>query len=205
MKPQVTFSFTRLPDAGLITKALFVTDSMTNNAAFPEPDPAIPDVIALNTAFQKAVVAMEDGGKRRTVKKNEAREALLDALRSLATWVQGHCDNNLAILLSSGFDARKAPERAGILPAPQFLTLTNTAISGEVSTRAGSVENARSFELQSCTDPANDPDWQHLGTFSSTRATIGGLTPGKIVWMRLRAIGSAGPGAWSEPASVMVS
>jgi hypothetical protein len=48
--------------------------------------------------------------------------------------------------------------------------------------------------------------WTDVGTFGSTRGvTIGGLERGKDIWVRVRAVGGNGPGAWSDPATTMVT
>ena len=124
-------------------------------------------------AFQTALAAAADGGKLKTAEKNAAREALLDSLRSLALYVQQNCDNDMTKLLSSGFDPRKQPEPAGLLPAPQGVTLTPTGIHGEMSVRGSAVPNARAYEAQSCNDPGTSADWESQGTFSSARPAPG--------------------------------
>lgn len=205
MRLQVTLAFTRLPDADLLTKANQVMANMTNNPNFPTPSPALTEVQPLLTAFQTALAAAGDGGKVKTAAKNDAREALVEPLRNLAIYVQQNCGNDLTKLLSSGFEARKTPQPAGILPAPLMVTLTNTGISGEIAFRSPPVDNASAYEAQSTSDPASIADWENQGTFSAARATLPGFAPGKVVWIRERAIGAAGPGIWSEPASIMVS
>jgi hypothetical protein len=44
------------------------------------------------------------------------------------------------------------------------------------------------------------------GTFASTRGfRLHGLQRGKDYWARVRGVGPNGPGAWSDPATIMVS
>ena len=51
--------------------------------------------------------------------------------------------------------------------------------------------------------------WQHLErseTFPNSRAfKFSGLTRGKDVWVRVRARNAVGAGAWSDPATIMVT
>jgi hypothetical protein len=43
------------------------------------------------------------------------------------------------------------------------------------------------------------------GSFkNSSRIELPGLTPGKVYSVRLRALGAAGPGAWTPASSLMV-
>ena len=79
--------------------------------------PALPVVQAVATAFSSALTA--DGGRTKAAEKNAARTVLLGLLRNLALFVQPHCDEDLVVLLTPGFDAQKEPQPAGVLPAPQ--------------------------------------------------------------------------------------
>lgn len=63
---------------------------------------------------------------------------LLSLDRQLAAYVQGHCPNDLVNLLSSGFEAIKAPSPIGQLPPPpQKARLLLTGMSKELSFRYG--------------------------------------------------------------------
>ncbi len=60
-----------------------------------------------------------------------------------------------------------------------------------------------SYEAQLSTDVNKADEWENAGAFTAARTTFDELTPGKTYWARLRAIGSAGPGAWSERVPAM--
>ena len=202
-KPFVSFAFSKAADADLIVKTDLIIVSMTGNTNYLKPTPTIASVQAAQTAFQEAVTAAADGGKVKTALKNAARDTLLGLLRNLGLYVQQNCNDDLATLLSSGFDARKAPVPAGILPAPDGVTLTQGTLSGVLNLRSKPVTNAASYEAQLSTDLNKEENWKAQGTFTSTRVEFDDLTPGTTYWGRVRAIGAAGPGAWSDPISAM--
>ena len=118
--------------------------------------------------------------------------------------MQKECGGDLAVLLTSGFAATKAPTPAGVLPAPQQVTLTQGTLSGSLDLRGRPVPNAGSYEAQMTTTIDNADSWESAEQMTSARMRLEGLTPGKTYWARLRAIGSAGPGAWSEPVCAIV-
>jgi hypothetical protein len=202
-RPFVAINFAKLGDSSLVTKTEYIITSMTGNTHYPTPTPTIPVVQTAATAFQDTLAAATDGGKIKTAQKNAAREALLDLLRNLALYVQQHCQDDLATLLSSGFEARKEPQPAGVLPAPEGATLLNGTLTGTLNLRSKPVTNARSYEAQTTTDVNKADSWDAVGTFTSTRIELADLTPGTTYWARLRAIGAAGPGAWSDAVSAM--
>ena len=201
-KPIVSLSFAKLADANLVTKTNQILASMTGNTNYPTPTPTLPVVQAAATAFSSALTAAADGGRTKTAEKNAARTVLLGLLRNLALYVQQHCNEDLVVLLTSGFDAQKEPQPAGVLPAPLGATLTQGPLSGRLDFRTASVANASAYEGQMTTD-INKSEWEDVGTFTATRFSLDDLKPGTVYWARSRAVGSEGPGAWSDAVSAM--
>ena len=200
---KISLSFARATDGNLVLFSDSVIAKMTGNAEYPTPSPSLASVQTSLTAFQNALADAKDGGPSKTALKNAVRETLVGKLRSLSLYVQEECDGDLAALLSSGFEATKPPTRAGILPAPHEVTLTQGTLSGQLQLRARPVANAGAYEGQKTTTVTNPNSWESVDALTAARMTIDGLTPGTTYWARLRAIGSAGPGAWSEPVSAI--
>ena len=201
-KPIVSLSFSKLTDGNLVTKTNQIIASLTGNASYPTPSPTLPVVQTATAAFSTALTAAADGGRTKTAEKNAARSVLLGLLRNLALYVQQHCNDDLPMLLSSGFDAQKEPQPAGVLPAPESVTLTQSPLSGRLDFRGAPVANASAYEGQMTTD-INKDEWKDVGTFTSTRFSLDDLKPGTTYWARSRAIGAAGPGAWSDAVAAM--
>jgi len=50
-----------------------------------------------------------------------------------------------------------------------------------------------------------EASWTQHGIFQGGKAVLSGLTPGAIIWVRVRTVGLAGVmGAWSDPAQIRV-
>ena len=71
---------------------------------------------------------------------------------------------------------------------------------------ASKVQKAVSYDVQVATaDPTVESNWNLAGSFAGCRRIeLGGLTPGKVYSVRMRALGSAGPGPWTPASSLMV-
>lgn len=193
----------RLADAKVVIFADHVFTCLTGNSEYPTPNPPLTTGRGLLTEFQDKLAEAVGGGVVRTAHKNAAREALLSFLRSLALYVQEACGGELPRLLTSGFEATKPRTPVGILPAPAGVTLTQGTLSGSLEMRGSPLNHAASYEMQRTTQITNPASWETVGQGTAARLTMEGLTPGTTYWSRMRGIGSAGPGAWSEPVSAM--
>jgi len=188
-------------DAELIVDSGRILAAMTGNANYPTPNPTLAAVGAARTDFITAVNNM-DGGQAATSARDAARVKLAGMLRDLSLYVQSACQGDLTILLGSGFTAQKQRQPAGPLPAPSNLRLRRPELSGQLKGRCDPVANASSYQwrIATSTDPAN---WTTKDPTTSASNLFDGLTPGTIYVVQARAIGSAGPSDWSDPAVLM--
>jgi hypothetical protein len=189
-KLKVISGFSKLRDDDLDTKAQFIIDKMTNNPNYPAP---IPDIAALTNAKNEYVVALTDketGGKEKTAIKNQKRTNLETILGQLALYVQQNCQNDLAILLSSGFDAAKPKEKIGLLEKPQNLKAEDGPNAGTIKLSVKSVKGADSY-LFECTEApvSNDSVWTAKPS-SKANYIFEGLTSGKQYAFRVAGVGS---------------
>jgi hypothetical protein len=120
--------------------------------------------------------------------------------------VQLTANNDLAVLLSSGFDAVITNGAQQPLATP-----TTTDIENRMSTRLNVkvevVRNARNYETRFALAPAGQPQgpWQDGGLNSKARnMPIGPLVPGQKYVFQVRAPGgSTGASDWSNPVGHM--
>ncbi len=81
---------------------------MTDNAAYPAPPVTMGSLQTAGTDFTARIAAAKSSGPADTAAKNNSRQWLLGLLRLLAGYGQITCQNDLAILLSSGLVAQQA-------------------------------------------------------------------------------------------------
>jgi len=204
---RVLLGFTNAPDHSLEETAGGVLDNLyAAAAAFPAPPVAKPALQAALTAFTDAIAAQIQGGTAATAEKNNRRDALVALLRQLAGYVQENCGNDLAKLLSSGFEAVSTNRASTPLPPTRILALEN-GNSGQLLVRVIPVPNAKCYEVRHATVPAGGVPgpWQSGGLFTNSRAMpVNNLTPGTTYSFQVRAIGgSTGYSDWSDPVSHM--
>ncbi|MBL9183015.1 MAG: fibronectin type III domain-containing protein [Verrucomicrobiaceae bacterium] len=179
--------------------------SMTGNAAYPQPT-RVPTDAQFQAAQDDLVAADAAADVAETVWKQKVqdRKAKEEAWDTVCTARANNCEavtpNDLVALASTGFPLRTAPEPVGTLPAPGDLRATSSDMEGQIDLRCNAVKGASSYEWE-CRLHDGNPPWSSLKTSTTVRISATGLTPGLVYAFRVRAIGSAGPGAWSDEAT----
>ena len=198
---RVLLSFAFGSDHELESTAAAVHSKLYTVPAYPTPPVT---AAALQTAldeFGVAIAAAEQGGPEQTADKNNKRDALIELLRKLAEYVQQNHNNDLAVLLSSGFQAASTNRASVPLEKPSIKEILND-MSCQLVLRATPIKNARAYEVRYALIDANGTPgpWLEGGIFNQARAIcVTGLTAGALYQFQVRAIGgSTGHSDWSD-------
>ena len=115
--------------------------------------------------------------------------------------MQGTADNDLTVLLSSGFLAASTNRTQSPLETPSIVKILNEA-STQLVLRVTPITNARAYEIRYYTTPGA---WQSGGISTQARhIVVESLTPGTTYTLSVRAVGgSTGHSDWSDPVSHM--
>jgi len=203
---RVLLGFTNAPDHSLEETAGAVIKGVTGNASYPTPPVTMPALQAALTAFTTAMAAQAQGGTAATADKNNKRDALVALLRQLAGYVQQNCNNNLATLLTSGFEAVSSSRAQSALEAPDILNIDN-GNSGQLLVKVTATANSKCYEGRyALIGPGGvTGPWQSAGLFTNSRSMpVNGLSPGSMYNFQFRAVGgSTGYSDWSDTVSHM--
>lgn len=203
--PKFRLDLFRKTPAQKVTLAQNHMTAMTGNASFPDAGR-----LPTDAAFAAAMTALKDAEDdvaatktawKEAIATRDAAEATMDAaLTSRASYCEAAQPNNDAALVSTALPMRTAPVAVGDLPAPGDLAATAGDSEGEIDLSCDPVSGAGSYEWQ-CRLHQDGTTWQPAKNSTASKITLTGLTPGALYGFRVRAIGSAGPGAWSDEAS----
>src|SRR5438876_5492278 len=201
----VLTGFAKLSDAEALATAGAVIKGIYVDKVFAAPPPF--DEATLRTSVDDltgsiATQAQAGGGTTVTTVKNKKRDVLDGLLRKLAHYVQANCNDDVQVVLNSGFQAKTTAVRSQVPLAKAKIVSVDNGHTKELVVRAQKIPRARSYEVQAAAVGANNTvgSFQPAGIFTKSRSmTVTGLTPGTIYAIQVRALGgSTGSGDWSD-------
>lgn len=204
MKTHSALSFTTLKDGDVGGFGMGVHDGLTENAElFVTPDIAPAELLTTINTYVSALGATTNRGKEETLAKNNAREALEDMLRTLASYVDSIAKGDPAIIMKAGFvptGMSAHPNDSDItLDKPVIVSIRN-GISGQLLVRVKTAGRPHAFEGQVRNGTGG---WQTAGVSTQAREIdLNGLTPGMTYDIRVRGVGPDNTYSdWSDPSS----
>lgn len=199
----VKLALTGLSPAKLVERARAIVKALTGNADFTTPTPTLAAVTAATDALETADAAvLNNGGKQDYLARDQREQELRDLLTLLGSYVQVTSGGDPEKILSAGYATRKPAEPVGPMAQVGDLQATANKLAGVIDLRWNSVRGRMFYEGQSNIGDINlEADWTALVNQSSNTYQVKGLTSGKAYSFRVRAVGAAGPGPWSDPAT----
>src|SRR5581483_3287208 len=94
------------------------------------------------------IAAAADGSRKTIAERKNQRAVVVKMLRQLGHWVEANCNDDPAILQSSGFQQQMTPVRTTTqqpLDGPPFFKLQNGAVSGQLILRGKPVAKAVNY------------------------------------------------------------
>jgi hypothetical protein len=175
---------------------------ITGNATYTTPSPTAVAFQAALDAFNTDLAELAAARSTVTEKvtdKEGTRAALETMLNQRGGYVDDKSGGDEAKIQSAGFEVRGTPAPIGELPAPGNLVTTTGDNEGEIDLTWNRVRGASAYEIE-CKVNTGPESWQAVKVVTNSRFTVTALIPGTVYAFRVRAIGAAGSGAWSDQA-----
>ncbi len=197
------FTLKGVPDVQVLQTCTDLKTALTGNANFTTPTPTLTVFGAKITSAQTKLTAA-DNAQAAAKLATADKDAELDGLRALAMQLVGYIDltanGDEAKILSAGLSVRASKTPQTVPAQVTNLSLSAGDNEGSLDAHWDPLPNAKSYEVQSSADPFTPTSFTTRDTVTKSSATLTGLTSGTRVWVRVRAINSAGKGPWSDPA-----
>ena len=187
-----------------IAKGRHIVTSMTDNKNFPNPTPPLTEVTAALDALEEAFAQMQASRAKvtaLTVTQENAEAKLDQTLTQVAAYVESVAGRDDTLITSVGMELKASPSTTTLPSVPQAVTAAAGDHDGELVLSWKSVPRAKSYVIESSTDPATVTSWEHVGIATSATKTINGLKSGTRFWFRIAAVGAGGQSGWSEHAT----
>lgn len=204
---KVKFSLKDVSDGDAIQTCSNLKTALTGNANFTTPPVSLSAFGTLITTAQTKLTASDNAlaaSKQATADKDAAITALAAAANQIAAYVDLTANGDESKILSAGLSIRAARAPQTVPAQVTNLSLTTSDNAGALDVHWDSLSGAKSFEVQSSPDPFTGTSWTTADMVTNSKTTLTGLTSGAKIWVRVRAINSAGKGAWSDVATKIV-
>src|SRR5689334_13489781 len=106
-------------DAEFENKSTNVSVQLADKTVFDPPFPELDALVAAVKALSAALVPASNGGRIEVSKKNLARKAVEKLLVKAAAYVAFVAGDNVTLVLTAGFEARKPREPRPAITAPE--------------------------------------------------------------------------------------
>ena len=203
---KIKLPLSRLAPADTAIKIDSLIESLTDNPNVPEPQPSLPVMSARAQSIrdqQSVVSGLLTDLRVARGQLRELNQLAKDDLGRLMRHVEAECDGEANKLLSTGFKLVKEPTRRGALPPVEELRVQRSEESGRLDLQWKPVPGALCYLPEHGDSP--DGPWITMDPTSRAACSMSGLEPGTKHWLRVRAVGTAGPGPWSGAISRMAA
>lgn len=191
-----------------IEKTRFVVMKMTENAAeFPAPNPALADMETQADRLEAAETAASDGGKDRTLKRDEELRSLIDMMNLQVLYVQTVTLGDVDMTALAGMETKGDGSRWPVPFQPQGFIAKPGKFDGSVYMRCKGTTYKKQYVFEMYVEAEDDTSgtWNEIKTQGRNIYLHEGLERGKIYRFRVYAINSAGSGPVSEEATSAAS
>ena len=211
---KVKLELNTLTDDELINALRLVVTKMTGNGDFPTPEPALIAMTGQANAIEDLIGerdALLQAAQEKTLLIRSARDAAEVSFNSQGDYVQrrvavlsGPLDPDWRKSRIVGAGMQPEDDRAPVGPMPKItgFVATQGDSDGDIDMHWNAIKRGlKSYGIERTTDPAGQTGWGNMTVATKSSATLIGLVSGTRYWFRVCAIGSAGPGPWSDAAT----
>jgi hypothetical protein len=203
-KNQVVLNLHGLSVPDKIEKANSFIKAITGNANFANSGEQLVKIGEAATTLQAAYTdATEAKGfaVTKTAIMNQEEDALDLLLTALGHYVEGECKGDDAKIKSAGMDIKAAASPIGIPQRPEGMKATEGLKNGSVNLKWKAAKGARSYMVRITATIADGNSGKQVLVVTKASATIETLESGTQYWFQAAAVGAAGQGPWSDPAT----
>ena len=203
MKLKIRKSYRRHSDIKVLKLGDRVSDSLKDNARFPDANATRTKLEKKCNDFRGAISIAGRNDRTLSSAKNDIKAELIGWLDDLADYVTTTSNGDKTMLLSSGFDITGLKDLSQVLPPIEKLVVVSE-LPGQATTRVKHVAGARSYVHQYTTDPITSNSVWVSETSTDREHTFTNLQSVTRYWFRVIAIGKGKQTVYSPPVARVI-
>lgn len=190
-------SYSKLPDTDASKFAGGTIKGLNGNPDLTNPPVPLGELSLLKQKMDGTLIAAIKGGVLANAIKDAARVALNNALDKNASYVDINCEDDMTILLSSGYEAVSTNRAQALLNPPEIIRV-EYGQKGQIKLGVKGDPNRRA--IQGRIKPLGGEFGLPISFINSRNILFGSLAAGTTYVMQLCGLGgSTGQSDWSEP------
>lgn len=198
-KAKVTFVRNDAETVAGVTESIVA--AMTGNANFATPAPTLASLTGKATALRVKKQSVTDLETQLSTARSE-QKVLINELKlevyMLRDYVQDETDGDESKIHSAGMQIVGERQPVGPLPQVQNLKVMVSDLTGTLEAEWRPINGALVYLIE--TALTAEGQYTQVTACSRSRCTITDLVPGTKYWVRVRAVGAAGLGPYSDVA-----
>ena len=198
-KAKVVFPRSDAETVASVTESIVA--AMTGNANFATPAPTLASVSTKAAAVRAKKLAITGLESDLSTARTDLKTLIVDLktdVYMLRDYVQDQADGDESKIHSAGMQIVGERQPVGPMPAVQNLKVMISDMSGTLDAEWQTVAGSLVYLIETALNP--EGTWTQATACSRSRCTITGLVPGTKYWVRVRAVGAAGLGPYSDVA-----
>jgi hypothetical protein len=202
--PRIRLNLRNLTIPEKLAKGRQIVTAMQNNTSFATPVPALADVTARLDQLEKAFNSVQSAKSEvsaRVLTQDNAEADVDQILTQLGGYVEAVAGRDDTLITSVGMDTKASRSTPTSPGEPQSVGAVAGSHEGVILLSWKPVPNAKSYTIESSTDPATPASWTHVAIATSAAKAISNLKTGTRYWFRVAAVSAGGQSGWSEQAT----
>ncbi len=203
-KNQVVLNLQGLSVPDKIEKARANIKAMTGNGNFPESKEQLARTGAAADKLEKSYTEAIEAraiSVTKTAIMNQDDDEFDREYSALGRHVEGASKGDEAKIKSAGMDVKAAATPIGIPQRPEAMKANEGLKNGNIEAKWKPVRGSRAYVVRMTDTIANMDSWKQVAIVTKASALIEGLFSGTQYWFQVCAVGAAGQGPWSDPAT----
>jgi hypothetical protein len=176
-----------------IKKVRFVVQKMTENAAvFPNPNPPLADLTLQADALEQSEAAASEGGKDRTLKRDEDLKKLIYSMDLQVLYVQTITLGDPDLTALAGMETKSDGSRWPVPDVPTGFKAKPGMYDGSVYMKCNGTKYKKQYVFEMFVEDEKGGYWKDIKSQGKNIYLHQGLERGRIYRFRVYATNSAG-------------